>query len=167
MELSGSIFLSTIAILGITFATMSAIVVALRHTTGEPLLPFQMFQTRLYIETGFLVAGFSVLPLMLADFGMPHALVWRVSSVALAVLLMERLVSIPIRRNRSTKLATPLQHYVTGSLRVLLAVLLVCNAAGAPFAPGPGPYELALMFKLGNRCLYLTFRLKSFLQGTA
>jgi hypothetical protein len=166
MELTGAIYLSTMAIVGITFATMTAIVLVLRHTTGQPVSTFQMFLTRLYVETGILVALFSVLPMMLADFGLPHHLVWRLCSGALAALLLHRVVSIPLRRKAATNASTPPRAYVSASLRALLAVLLVLNVVGVPFAPGPGPYELSLILKIANQALHLTVNLKTFLQGS-
>ncbi len=167
MELAGSGYLSTLAILGITFATMSAIVVVLRHTTGEPISPFQFFLTRLYIETGFFTAGFSMLPMMLADFGVPHPLIWRLGSAVLAAVLLLRSVQIPRRQWTATGASLPALTWIGVGLTCLVALLLALNAAGVSWAPGPGLYELALTYSLANRFFYFVSNLKAFLAGPA
>ena len=60
MELPGSGYLYTLAVLAMTFVGFCAIVLAFRHTTKTS--PTNVLHSHIYIELGFSAAGFAMLP---------------------------------------------------------------------------------------------------------
>ena len=83
------LFLYALAAAAMAFIGFSAIVVIIRQTLGTGLSPFKLLLTRVLIEHGFVVVFFSLLPPLLALFGISHELVWRISS-GVAVLSFPR-----------------------------------------------------------------------------
>jgi hypothetical protein len=78
MEIQGAAFLYALAAAAMAFIGFSAIVVIIRQTLGAGLSPFQLLLTQVLIEHGFVVFFFSLLPLLLALFGISHESVWRI-----------------------------------------------------------------------------------------
>ncbi len=162
MELAGSVFLSTMAVLGMTFATMSAIVVVLRHTTGSPVSSFQLYLTRLYIEQGFLVAGLSVLPMLIALLEFSHPAVWQWSSAIAAACLGAHSLSLAWRRRIVTggRLTWDIRLLVI--VRWALIFVLLLNAAGTSGGWSPGIYGAVVTYFLAQVCFNFSQRLKAF-----
>jgi hypothetical protein len=75
IELPGSTYLYELAFLAIAFVGFSSIVAVLRQT-GSQLSKIQILLTRSYIEHGLLIAGLSILPMLLNLFGLPYVLMW-------------------------------------------------------------------------------------------
>src|SRR5215470_12459262 len=109
MELPGAPYLYTLATLSMTFVGFCAIVIVLRQTIGKEMSGWHVVLTRLYIETGFWAAAFSMLPPLLALCGLPHATVWRVCSVLIAVVMVGYGAAYPRRRRRMTVDPVPLR----------------------------------------------------------
>ncbi len=167
MELAGSVYLYAIAALGMTFATMSAIVVVLRHTTGAAISKYQLYLTRLYVEQGFLAAGYSILPMLIAQFEAPNSSVWRLSSGIVCAAVMLRMLAVT-RRHR-TAAETPYSRPARINIGMigLTALLLLINALGIPYQPGPGMYALAVTYLLGQACFTFSARLGEFLASVS
>jgi hypothetical protein len=149
MELPGVPYLYTLAALSMTFVGFCAIVIVLRQTIGKEISGWHIVLMRLYIETGFWAAAFSMLPPLLALCGLPHTAVWRASSTFIAVVMVGYGVAYPRRRRSMTADPVPLRRWlpiVTGSLLVIVGLL--CNAVGAPFEPSVAPVAIAATWTL-------------------
>jgi hypothetical protein len=165
MELSGSGYLYTLAILGITFASMSAIVVALRHTTGAPPSPFHLYLTKFYIEQGFLVAGLSMLPVLLWIFPIPHPVVWQVASPVAAVALQLHGFSFSRRRRAVTQFRLAKSVKILIAVRFLFVLALLVNVIDMPAGINAGIYAAIVSYFLGQVCFLFSVRLNAFLVG--
>ena len=165
MELSGSGYLYTLAILCITFATMSAIVVVLRHTTGAPFSSFELHLTKLYVEEAFLVAGLSMLPVLLSLLAIPHPLVWQVVSVIGAAALGVHGYAMARRRRAVTRDRLPTSVWIMLTIRALLVLALLANAMAIPIEINAGVYSAIVSYFLGHACFLFSVRLNAFLAG--
>jgi hypothetical protein len=85
MPLLGSDYLLNLALIAVSFVGFSTVVIALRQVTGAGISEFHMHFVRLFVEVGFAVAGFSLLPVILSNTGMSPSAIWQLSSVAAAV----------------------------------------------------------------------------------
>lgn len=149
MELPGAAYLYTLATLSMTFAGFCAIVIVLRQAIGKGMSGWHVVLMRLYIETGFWAAAFSMLPPLLALCGLPQSVVWRVSSAVIAAVIVAYCVAYPRRRRLMAVEPLPLRRWlpiVVVSMLVVVGVL--CNAAGKPFEPGIAPIAVAASWTL-------------------
>jgi len=69
MDISGSAYLYTVAVLGMTFIGFSAIVMMLRQTLGLTLRPFDILVAHIYMEFGLIISVGALLPPLLAAWG--------------------------------------------------------------------------------------------------
>jgi hypothetical protein len=166
MELAGEAYCYALATLSMTFAGFSAIVIVLRQTLGRPLSPFHLLVTRLYIESGFWAAAFSMLAPLLALCGLPAAAAWRVASAIVAAVLIAYGATYPVRRRRITQEALPSRRWIAIAC-VSLAVIagLACNVAGFPYRPNAGPVVVAATWTLACGAIVFVLALASFWQG--
>ena len=149
MDLVGSSYLYALATLSMTFAGFSAIVIVLRQTIGQRLSPFHLLVTRLYIESGFWAAAFSMLPPLLALCGVPADPVWRISSGVIALVLTTYGVTYRMRRRAIVQESLPSQRWIAiACVSAAVIVGLVCNVIGVPFRPNPAPVAVAATWTL-------------------
>jgi hypothetical protein len=149
MELPGTAYLYTLATLSMTFVGFCAIVVVLRQSIGKDISGWHVVLMRLYIETGFWAAAFGMLPPLLALCGLPHAAVWRISSIVIAAVMIGFLATYPRRRRAMTADPVPLRRWLPIVVVSLLVIVgLLCNAAGVPFEPGAAPVAAAATWTL-------------------
>jgi hypothetical protein len=101
MELPGSGYLYTLAVLAMTFVGFCAIVLAFRHTSKTS--PANVLHSHIYIELGFSAAGFAMLPPLFATFGLsaPHHLA--LLSLIIAVILVIQTCLFVVRVLRVTE----------------------------------------------------------------
>lgn len=138
-----------LAALSLSFVAFSTIVVALRQALGSRLTPFDILLVRFFIETGFIVTLFSLLPVMLNAIGLDTPLNWRLSS-AMAVVLTFAYFWSYMQRRRHTPGSGPAPSYlrVNIALTLVAQIGLVSNAVGWPFHPGAAPYAIAFTWWL-------------------
>jgi hypothetical protein len=167
MELPGAAYLYTLATLSMTFVGFCAIVIVLRQTIGKELSGWHVVLMRLYIETGFWAAAFSMLPALLALCGLPQAAVWRTASIVIAVVMVAYAAAYPRRRRAMTAEPVPLRRWlpiVTVSLLVIVSLL--CNAAGVPFESGVAPVAIAATWTLACGAGIFLLALTAFWQAS-
>ena len=166
MELAGSGYLYALAALSMTFAGFSAIVIVLRQTIGRQLSPFHLLVTRLYIESGFWAAAFSMLPPLLALCGVPAAAVWRISSAAIAAVLIAYGATYRMRRRAIVQDKLPSRRWIAiACLSVMVIAGLACNIIGIPYRPNPAPVAIAATWTLTCGAIVFVLALTSFWQG--
>jgi hypothetical protein len=144
MESSGTSYLYTLAILGMTFIGFSAIVMLLRQTLGGPLRAFDALFARVYMEFGVAVSIGAMLPPLLMSWDLPSAAVWRLSSGLVGLLLLRTAVTYPARRRAATGERTPGYVRVNVGIIYLISVTLLIDAIGV-LQKRAGPTFLAAL----------------------
>lgn len=151
MELQGSAYLYTVATIAMTYVAFTMIFIFLRQARGGSLTKFELFAARNFIKMSFIVVTGSLLPPLLSLFTLPEPLIWRLSSVALALMVIEHAVTFPKRRRAITGVRMPSGMVVAMAAFWLAAVTLGINAIGgpiSPISPGPGLFALGVTLPL-------------------
>lgn len=164
MPLIGSDYLLNLALIAVSFVGFSMVVIALRQTSGAELSEFHMHFVRLFIEAGFAVAGFSLVPVALSTTGLSPSAIWQLSSAAAAVSWTWYHIQSVRRRLRVSSAPIPLPMKVNEVFNVLALLLLWENAAGFPFPANAGPYLWALTIFLGLDAAIFLQNLEVFVQ---
>jgi hypothetical protein len=149
MALVGSDYLFNLALIAVSFVGFSMVVIALRQTSGAELSEFHMHFVRLFIEAGFAVAAFSLVPAALSTTGLSASAVWQLSSAAAAISWSWYHIQSVRRRRRVSSEPIPWPMKVNMVFNALALLLLWENAAGFPFRASAAPYLLALTCFLG------------------
>ena len=129
MELPGTSYLYTVALLGMSFMGFAAIVMLLRQTLGSHLRAFDALFSRVYMEFGLIVSIGALLPPLLVFWELPPAAVWRVSSSLVGIPLLVFALTYPARRRAASGEPTP--RYVRVNLAILLLISLTLLLAAS------------------------------------
>lgn len=148
MELTGTTYLYTLATLAVTFVGFSALVILLRQAFGGSLSKLEILITRIFIQLGFIVAAGALLPPLLALFGLPPPMIWRVCSLITATPSFIFAVTYPSRRRIASGVPAPLAIVADVVVLTSISVMLFLGAAGIGVTAGPGPYAASLTFIL-------------------
>ena len=149
MTSAESAFLLGLAGLSLSFVGFSSVVVTLRGALGGEISERHLRLVRLYIEGGFLVTALALLPVLLDLLHVSEPVNWRLSSAG-AASVFTFLQLTQFRRRRAVEAGRfPPWVVVIYALSLATVVGLWLNAAGTPFAPGVGPYAVALTWALG------------------
>ncbi len=128
MDLPGSGYLFTLAVLAITFVGFTAIVVILRQSAGGKFLPIDAVVARLFMVWGFTVTYAAMLPVVLAAYDLRPAVVWQISSIVSGVVVLFANASYPFLRRRATGQATPVHVQLHVAFAVVTGLVLMLNA---------------------------------------
>ena len=160
MELPGSSYLLNLAVISITFVAFSTIVVVFRETQGAGLVEYEVVLLRMYLVSGLEVTVFSLLPPLLGLFGIAPLWVWRVSSLAFALVMIWRGIYFMRRQSRfERRRLIDLLYFIY--FVVILGLLI--NALGIFIEPNPGLYALAATWLLVNAIIAFILALERFL----
>ena len=127
MELPGSGYLFTLAVLAITFVGFTAIVVILRQSAGGKFLPIDAVVARLFMVWGFTVTYAAMLPIALAAYDLKPATVWQISNIVSGVFLLVANASYPFLRRRATGQPTPVHVQLHVAFALVTGLVLVLN----------------------------------------
>jgi hypothetical protein len=97
-----------------------------------------------FILSGFIVTAGSLLPLLLALYGLLQPTVWRVSSIIMAIPIFVFVVTLPGRRRAASQQEIPMYIWILLLLQLLTVPYLLMNAIGKPVGPGVAPYAAAM-----------------------
>jgi hypothetical protein len=156
MGLPGADYLYTIAGLGMAFVGFCSIALVLRQNLKPSKI--RILRSHDYIELGVSATVFALLPPLLALFGLSAPVVFRVSSIIIAVILSFYHWFTVSRLHRTVgKLFV--RVYINAIITVLIVVGLLANATGWLFEPQIGPVALAATWRLamGLELFVLTF----------
>ena len=148
MELSGSGYLFTLAMVAISFVGFTAIVVILRQSAGGKFLPIDAVVARLFMVWGFTVTYASMLPLVLAAYDLKPAVVWKISSIVSGVFLLVANASYPLLRRKATGEPTPLHVQLHVVVALLTGLILLLNGLELFPRATPAIYMTAATFYL-------------------
>ena len=160
MELPGSSYLLNLSVISITFVAFSTIVVVFRETQGAGLVEYEVVLLRMYLVSGLEATVFSLLPPLLGLFGIAPLWVWRVSSLAFALVMIWRGIYFMRRQSRFER------RWLIDFLYFIYFVVilgLLINALGIFIEPNPGLYALAATWLLVNAIIAFVLALERFL----
>ena len=128
VELAGSGYLYTLAVVATTFAGFAVITMVFRQVYGGQVSKLDSFVARTFVQVGFLATFGSLLPPLLGLFELNPATLWRAASAGLAALLGLWSFTLPFRRQKAS--TTPIPRTV-GTVMVVLdltVLVLIANA---------------------------------------
>jgi len=158
MELPGTSYLLNLAVISITFVAFSTIVVVFRESQGTGLIEYEIVLLRMYLVSGLEVTVFSLLPPLLGLFGITPLWIWRVSSLAFAIVMIWRGIYFA-RRSRFERRRLIDFLYV---IYYVVILGLIINALGIFIEPNPGLYALAATWLLVNAIIVFIIALDRF-----
>jgi hypothetical protein len=144
MELPGAGYLYALATISVTFVGFSALLLVFRQTAGGATTRYDSYFILAFMQVGFIVAGGSMLPQLLALFGLTATTVWRVASVVAAVPILLFVFTVPRRRRAAVGGSAPFFVRVLLVLQLLMAVYLLVNAAAVGVVQGPASYAAVM-----------------------
>ncbi len=165
MDLPGSAYLLALAAISITFVSVSTIAVVFRQVQGAALSKFELLLMRAFLVSGLMATIASLLPPLLGLFGITPALVWRVSSLALALAILWREIYFIRRRRQDPPGPQPLSISLLIGITIAAVLGLFANAIGILFEPGVGLYALAATWLLVNSVVAFIISLGMFLES--
>jgi hypothetical protein len=160
MELSGTNYLLTLAVISITFVAFSTIVVVFREAQGAGLVDYEIVLLRMFLVSGLEATVFSLMPPLLGLFDIAPLWVWRVSSLAFALVMIWR--GIYFVRRQSHFERRRLFDFLYFIYFIAILGLLI-NALGIFIEPNPGLYALAATWLLVNAIIAFILALERFL----
>jgi hypothetical protein len=131
MELLGTSYLFTMALLAMTFIGFSAIVMLLRQTLHGKLSRLDLMIAQSYMEFGLMISVGAMLPPLLSSWELSHAIIWRVSSGLLAACVLVFAFTYPARRRKASHEPTPLYVKINLSFVYFIGIIFLIDASGA------------------------------------
>jgi hypothetical protein len=159
MELAGSGYLYTVAVIAITFAGFSGMTMIFRQILGEHFSRLDSFVVRTVIQLGLMAAFACLLPPLLAQFEIAAAVNWRISSAILAILLCGWSADFPRRRRAASAVRIPISIWCVVVLLYLTVIALAVEAIHPSSALAVGIYCGAASFILMAGALLFLFSL--------
>ena len=144
MDLTGSAFLFTLAGLSVSFVGFSTLVIILRQTLGGRMSKLDILITKIFIQLGFIVAAGAMLPPLLSLFHLPEIVVWRMASIAAAILACLFAATYPMRRWTASASPTPPIVWIDVLILLSSGAVLALNGIGGFGEPGPAPFAAEL-----------------------
>jgi hypothetical protein len=144
MEIPETNYLYALGAISTTFVGFSAIIMIFRQTAGAGLTPLDSWITLVFVQLGFLVTAGSLSAPLLALCGVPPALVWRLCSGGVGLVVAAFAATYPLRRRAVSGMPTPVFVWIDLLLLGICTTILLCNAVGRPLAPNPASFSVGL-----------------------
>jgi hypothetical protein len=145
VEITGAILLYTLAAMMVTFTGFFALLLSLRQSVGVELTELDRLLAKTVVSHLFLVTWGSLLPPLLALYGIPEDWIWRISALLFAVPMLAHLLTYPYRRRRADEtMQSPTIYFifvVFGSASILAMLIYVL----ADLPHSPAAYITALL----------------------
>ena len=165
MELPGSGYLYTLALLAITYGGFAALFMLFREKARGEMMHYDAFLIRGVVQKGFIVAACAMLPPLLGYCDLSQSTIWRVSSLIAGVLQALFLVTWISRRRAVKGVPTSKWLVLNLSFQLLTAIFLIVGATGKVFEPGPGPFLIGVSLILFLSCIAYQEALVFLLEG--
>jgi hypothetical protein len=159
MELAGSGYLYTLVVIATTFAGFAGMTMIFRQVFGGHVTRLDSFVVRTFIQLGFLSTFASLLPPLLAQFGIAPATSWRVSSAVYAILLGLGSFTFPRRRNAASPTRAPTPIWCVVIVLDIAALALAANVIFPLSAQTVGIYSAAATVALIGGATFFLFSL--------
>ena len=128
MDLPGSSYLLSLAVVSTTYVGFSALLVGLRQAKGSRLTSYDAYFTHTFIEVGFIVTVGGLVPSLIALYGLPASVVWRLSSALSAIPILLFAVTLPRRRRAATGMPVPVFVKILVSIQAASGMALAVTA---------------------------------------
>ena len=149
-------YLYAMAAVGMSFAGLSVLTMILGQMLGGQMNKFDGFVARSWVQLGFMITLGSILPPLLALFGVSTPVVWRISSGLMAVILGWWALTFPRRRRAAKPTPLPLQVVTFCAAMDLVALVLAANAVAGPVESLQGVYAASITaILIGAAMLFL------------
>jgi hypothetical protein len=126
MDLPGSSYLISLAVVSTTYVGLSALLVGLRQANGSHLTSYDAYFTHTFIEVGFIVTVSELVPSLIALYGWSPNVVWRLSSALAAIPILLFAAVLPSVAKAAASYATAVTLVlITSGLAYLLALRLI------------------------------------------
>ena len=134
MEIEGATFLFTLAALMITFGGFSALLLGIRQAAGRRSSPIDRYLVKTLLTQIFVLTAGSLLPPLLALYGISETWVWRGSALLFAMPMLGLLLTYPYRRRKAVGKGPPPIVFaifvVLGSVAILVMLALIFGGFG-------------------------------------
>jgi hypothetical protein len=148
MDLPGTTYLISLAVVSTTYVGFSALLVGLRQAKGSHLTSYDAYFTHSFIEIGFIVTVSGLVPSLLALYGWSPSVVWRLSSALAAIPILLFAATLPKRRRVATGMPVPVFVRILVSIQGASGMALVVTAALPSLAQAAAIYATALTLVL-------------------
>jgi hypothetical protein len=149
MELPGQDYLFNLSLVAISFAAVSALVMLIRQFMGGGLSKYDIHLIASYISYAFVLSLLGLLPPLVSLFPLAPRMLWTISSGLAVLIFAPVLASVIYRRKRASPHPVPLVVKASFCLHGLSNILLLANAAIAPWQ-GIQLYAAALTLSLAT-----------------
>jgi hypothetical protein len=166
MELAGTAYLANLSVLGISFATVSTLVMLLRQVMGGTMSSFDIYLMTSYVTAGFMLCFAALLPSLFDLCGLPQSVTWSAASAVASLPIGWLALAAPRRRRvASGGVRPPLAFRLTIALFWISSLILFANAA-VPDLHHAGRFAMALTVFLATLMWTFTRRIASLLSGS-
>jgi hypothetical protein len=165
MDPAASNYLLALGTISITFVSVSAVAVVFRQVQGAVLSKFELLLMRAFLVSGLMATVASLLPPLLALFGITPSWVWRVSSLAFALAMLWRQIFLTRRRRQIQPGPQPSSIYILQGITIAVVLGLFTNAIGILSELSAGLYALAATWLLVNSVATFIISLSRFLES--
>ncbi len=132
MAVSAETFLYTLAVMMVTFAGFSALLLGIRQAAGARLSILDRFLAKTVLTQLFTLTAGTMLPPLLALYGLSPVWLWRICAVLFGLPMLMLLVSYPRRRRKVAGRGPPptvLAVFVVFGSAAIVAMLIVAVGA--------------------------------------
>jgi hypothetical protein len=144
VELHGTNYLHTLALLSITYGGFAALLMLFRENITGRALQYDALVVRAVVEKGFIVAGCSMLPTLLIYCHLSPGTIWRVSSLVAGSLQALFLVTWTLKRRALPNFSISKWFVLNLVLQLLTAIFLLAGATGMFFEADPGAFMVGV-----------------------
>ena len=148
MDLPGSAYLYTVAMLAMTFVGFCAVVLVLRQARAGKPTKLQLMHGHGYIEVAISAVAAAMLPPLLAVCGLSELRVWQWSSATIAVGLTAYTAYILNAFHKLSHARIPTYVLINQLVTALVILLLIGNVFGITSPPNIGPVAIAATWRL-------------------
>jgi hypothetical protein len=133
MDLPGEAYLFNLSLVTITFSAVSALVMLIRQSMGSGLTRFDIHLIATYISYGFVLTVIALLPPLLSLFELAPNVLWTIASGLAFLLFMPVLISVVLRRRKSSKSPAPLAVKSSFVIHGIANLIFLANAVIGPW----------------------------------
>ena len=143
MEIEGATFLFALAALMITFGGFSALLLGIRQAAGHRSSPIDRYLVKTLLIQIFVLTAGSLLPSLLALYGVSETWVWRGSALLFAIPML-LLLTYPYRRRKAVGQGPPPIVFAIFVVLGSVAILAMLGSIFGGFGHQPAVYISAL-----------------------
>jgi hypothetical protein len=152
MEEAGQLL--TLTQVAISVAGFAGIIGAFQFNDVEKISRGDAIGLALIVNTGLMSAFYSILPLLLSNFGLDDATVWSISSVLTCLIYASFNITFAYRLKKFRSFKTINKIMIISLFIVSFFIILInfMNAANIVFKREFGPFYLSLVYSIGSVC---------------